>query len=140
MYTVKISGGCRESLYLKGTLSLFCSLIVCSRQEVSGLLSVEMTSHHPFQSYLAAISLETPSCCLLTNDGGRFQVYFLSHLHAHFTCFHSFPLFQVQPHLLSVLSPFLATLLAQVGNLPILSLPCSEKILRLNFDLLSYVV
>ena len=94
MYTVKISGGCRESLYLKGTLSLFCSLIVCSPQKVSGLLSVEMTSPHSFQSYLAAISLETPSCCLLTNDGGRFQVYFLSHLHAHFTCFHSFPYFR----------------------------------------------
>ena len=75
MYTVKISGGCRESLYLKGTLSLFCSLIVCSLQEVSGLLSAEMTGHHPFQSYLAAISLETPSCSLLTNNGGRFQVF-----------------------------------------------------------------
>ena len=39
---------------------------------------------------------------------------------------------QVQPHLLSVLSPLLATLLAQAGSHPTITLPCSEALLRLN--------
>ena len=65
-----------QSFFFEGIkLSLFCNLIVRSPQKVSSLLSIEMTSHHPFQSYLAAISLETPSCSLITNDGGRFQVF-----------------------------------------------------------------
>ena len=40
---------------------------------------------------------------------------------------------QVQSHLLSLLSPFLATLLAQAGPLPAISLPCSETLLRSRF-------
>ena len=39
----------------------------------------------------------------------------------------------MQAHLLSVLSPFLGSLLAQVGPDPTLSLPCSENILRSIF-------
>ena len=40
---------------------------------------------------------------------------------------------KVQAHLLSVLSPFLGSLLAQAGPDPTLSLPCSENILRSIF-------
>ena len=38
--------------------------------------------------------------------------------------------FQVQSHMLSLLSPLLATLLAQAGPRPTISLPCSETLSR----------
>ena len=64
----------------------------------------------PMLSYLRAISLESPSCTLLTEDGGKVEV---------------------QAHLLSTLSPFLASLLAHIGpSFPFMSLPFSEKLVR----------
>ena len=41
--------------------------------------------------------------------------------------------FQMQSQLLSILSPFLATLLSQAGPQPTISLPCSETLLRSDF-------
>ena len=107
----------------------------------------EKTTSHPLLPYLKAISQEPPSCTLLTNDGGRLQVKsqtgtscltpfsspptnYLSVLQVKFS-----PL-QVQSHLLSVLSPFLAALLAQAGPQPAISLPCDETLLRSGFSTL----
>ena len=53
------------------------------------------TTERNMQPYLRAISLEAPSCTLLTTDLGKVEV---------------------QAHLLSTLSPFLASLLAQAGR------------------------
>ena len=65
-------------------------------------------------SYLRAISLEPPSCTLLTKDSGKVEV---------------------QGHLLSTLSPYLASLLAHVGpSFPFMSLPFSQKLVRALFS------
>ena len=65
---------------------------------------------------LRAISLEAPSCTLLTTDLGKVEV---------------------QAHLLSTLSPFLASLLAQAGpSSPVISLPFSENLVRGLFSCL----
>ena len=120
-------------------LSLFLTFFACFRLFVSYLLKLEMISTaHPLLIYLEAISQEVPSCTLLTNDGGRLQVrrkpthsIFIP-LSLPFQLFFSRYL-QVQAHLLSVLSPFLAALLAQAGPTPTISLPCSETLLRSQF-------
>ena len=67
------------------------------------------TTESQMQPYLRAISQEAPSCTLLTKDKGKVEV---------------------QAHLLSTLSPFLASLLAQAGpSSPAISLPFSENLL-----------
>ena len=69
----------------------------------------------PMLSHLRAISLEPPTCSLVTKEGGKVEV---------------------QAHLLSTLSPFLASLLAQQAatSFPSLSLPFSENLVRSLFS------
>ena len=101
-----------------------------------------MTAPHFLLPHLKTISKEPPSCTLLTLDGGRVEVathisplafvYSLALFWAfsYFAVVNSVPIHQVQSHLLSLLSPFLASLLAQAGHLPTISIPCSESLLR----------
>ena len=83
---------------------------------------------HPLLPYLQEISRETASCTLLTDDGGRLQVEILSPVKLDLEISS-----QVQSQLLSLLSPFLATLLAQAGPHPAISVPCSEVLCRSGY-------
>ena len=114
---------------------VFLTLSLFSEPSVLGLpkfpshhMPAMMATPHLLLPHLKAISLESASCTLLTKDGGRLEVlcsFSAPSLSIFSACF-----FQVQSHLLSILSPFLATLLAQAGPRPTISLPCSETALR----------
>ena len=67
---------------------------ICDSFELALAMS---TTFPPVLHHLKAISQEAPSCTLLTKDKGKVEV---------------------QAHLLSTLSPFLASLLAQAGHTP----------------------
>ena len=60
-------------------------------------------------SHLQYITSQPPSCTLVTCDQEQVEV---------------------QSHLLSLLSPLLASLLAQVGDCPYLSIPCTASQIR----------
>ena len=94
-------------------------------------LTSEMATPHPHLQHLKAISQEQPTCTLFTSDGGRMEV--LVKIQSYFVPVSPWKLFfsfQVQSHLLSLLSPFLASLLAQAGPQPIISLPYTDAVLR----------
>ena len=119
---------------------LFFCLVFSVLDVYRHLATSTMTAPHFLLPHLKAISKEPPSCTLVTLEGGRVEVAthispsdFVSSL----TLFCVFSYFvvtkstnKVQSHLLSLLSPFLASLLAQAGHLPTISIPCSESLLR----------
>ena len=118
------------------TLSLFSESSVLGLPKFpSDQMPARMTAPHPLLPHLKAISLESPSCTLLTKDKGRMEVL-CSFSAPSLSIFSAF-FFQVQSHLLSILSPFLATLLAQAGPRPTISLPCSETALRSECSLVT---
>ena len=118
--------------------------VVHSTTSVPKLQLSRMGAAHRLLPHLKTISLELPSCTLLSKDGSRLEVLLMPYFFKNYPCqslartscsymnlqISFFPNFQVQAHLLSLLSPFLAALLAQAGPNPAISLPCSGIVLR----------
>ena len=76
----------------------------------------------------------TPKACLVLSQMRFRHLSFFSSATSSFTLFVDVTLsrFEVQAPLLSLLSPFLASLLAQAGPSPIVSVPFPEHLLRFH--------